>query len=59
MVDLAEDYVGRNNKKGQRRAVRLDDKHELMPTNDNGARASGTFFFFLKKIYPLLMIIYG
>jgi len=24
-VDLAEDYVGRNNKKGQRRAVRLDE----------------------------------
>ena len=24
-VDLAEDYVGRNNKRGQRRAVRLDE----------------------------------
>ena len=24
-VDLADDYVGRNNKKGQRRAVRLDE----------------------------------
>ncbi|KAF8797866.1 Brix-domain-containing protein [Phlegmacium glaucopus] len=24
-VDLAEDYVGRNNKKGQRRAIRLDE----------------------------------
>jgi len=24
-VDLAEDYVGRNNKKGQKRAVRLDE----------------------------------
>lgn len=24
-IDLADDYVGRNNKKGQRRAVRLDE----------------------------------
>jgi ribosome biogenesis protein SSF1/2 len=24
-VDLADDYVGRNNKKGQRKAVRLDE----------------------------------
>jgi ribosome biogenesis protein SSF1/2 len=24
-VDLAEDYVGRNNKKGQRKAIRLDE----------------------------------
>ena len=51
MVDLAEDYVGSNNKKGQRRAVRLDDKHELMPTNDNGARASGTFYFKKYTLY--------
>ena len=36
-MDLAEDYVGRNNKKGQRRVVRLDNRHELMPTNDNEA----------------------
>ncbi|KAJ7261374.1 Brix domain-containing protein [Mycena haematopus] len=28
-VDLADDYVGRNNKKGQRRAVRLDESARM------------------------------
>ena len=60
-MDLAEDYVGRNNKKGQRKAVRLDDSHELTPTElvriatavrDASSRASGTFYI-LFKIYPL------
>ena len=60
MVDLAEDsdYVRRNNKKGQRRAVRLDNRHELTPTSDNwgSRRVVSSLRHFL---YPLLMIIYG
>ena len=39
-------------------AVRLDNRHELTPTNDNGGsrRAVSSLRYFL---YPLLMITYG
>jgi hypothetical protein len=33
-VDLTDDYVGRNNKKGQRKAVRLDEVGPRMELSD-------------------------
>ena len=43
-------------KKGQRRVVRLGNRHELTPTNDSGGSRLSSLRYFL---YPLLMITYG
>ena len=67
-VDLAEDYVGRNNKKGQRRAVRLDEvgpRMELrlvkitegLPGKEGGViyHEFGTSFIHVTVVHRVLM----
>lgn len=66
-VDLAEDYVGRNNKKGQRRAVRLDEVGPRMELRlikitegvpgKEGAVMYHSFGTFSRKFLPLLCLL--
>ena len=64
-VDLAEDYVGRNNKKGQRRAVRLDEvgprmELRLIKITEGVPGKEGAVMYheFGKIQFPLLIVNY-